>query len=37
MAIKNKWLAHLAKVRRANPKIKDVAQLARLAKKTYKK
>lgn len=32
----NRWLIHLAKVRRANPKIKDVAALARLAKKTYK-
>ena len=36
MAVKNKWLVHLAKVRRANPKIKDVAKLAKLAKKTYK-
>ena len=32
----NKWLVHLAKVRKENPKIKDVGQLARLAKKTYK-
>ena len=31
----NKWLEHLAKVRKANPKIKDVAALAKLAKKTY--
>lgn len=34
---KNKWLTHLAKVRKENPKIKDVARLAKLAKKTYKK
>lgn len=33
----NPWLVHLAKVRKANPKIKDVAKLAVLAKKTYKK
>lgn len=32
----NKWLVHLAKVRKANPKIKDVGALAKLAKKTYK-
>ena len=31
----NKWLVHLAKVRKANPKIKDVAALAKLAKKSY--
>jgi hypothetical protein len=33
----NKWIAHLAKVRKANPKIKDVVKLAKLAKKSYKK
>jgi hypothetical protein len=33
---KNKWLVHLAAVRKANPKIKDVGALAKLAKKTYK-
>ena len=32
----NKWLQHLAKVRKANPKVKDVAKLAKLAKATYK-
>jgi hypothetical protein len=32
----NPWLIHLAKVRKANPKIKDVAVLAKLAKKSYK-
>jgi hypothetical protein len=32
----NEWMIHLAKVRKANPKIKDVAVLAKLAKKTYK-
>jgi len=31
----NKWLQHLAKVRKENPKIKDVSKLAKLAKKTY--
>lgn len=33
----NKWLIHLAKVRKENPTIKDVKKLAALAKKTYKK
>jgi len=33
----NKWFIHLAKVRKANPKIKDIGTLAKLAKKTYKK
>ena len=33
----NKWLVHLAKVRKANPKVKDISKLAKLAKKTYKK
>lgn len=37
MTTKNPWLAHLAKVRKDNPKEKDVAKLAKLAKKTYKK
>lgn len=37
MANKNPWLKHLAKVRKDNPKIKDVSKLAKLAKKTYKK
>jgi hypothetical protein len=32
----NKWLVHLAKVRKANPKVKDVAVLSKIAKKTYK-
>jgi hypothetical protein len=32
----NPWLTHLAKVRKENPKVKDVAKLAKLAKKTYK-
>jgi hypothetical protein len=31
----NPWLTHLAKVRKANPQIKDVAKLAKLAKKSY--
>jgi hypothetical protein len=34
--MKNAWLTHLAKVRKDNPKIKDVAALAKLAKKSYK-
>lgn len=37
MKSKNPWLVHLAKVRKENPKEKDVAKLAKLAKKTYKK
>ena len=32
----NPWLVHLAKVRKANPKVKDVGKLAKLAKMTYK-
>jgi len=32
----NKWMLHLSKVRKANPKIKNVAAIAKLAKKTYK-
>ena len=35
MAKQNPWLVHLAKCRKANPKIKDVAKLAKIAKKTY--
>jgi hypothetical protein len=34
---KNPWLVHLSKVRKENPKIKDVKTLAKIAKKTYKK
>jgi len=37
MAKKNPWMIHLAKVRKANPKIKDVGKIAKLAKKSYKK
>lgn len=33
----NKWLVHLAKVRKENPKVKDIVKLAKIAKKTYKK
>jgi len=33
----NAWLNHLAKTRKAHPQVKDVAKLAKLAKKTYKK
>jgi hypothetical protein len=36
MKSKNPWILHLSKVRKANPKIKDVAKLAKLAKSTYK-
>lgn len=32
----NKWLVHLAKVRKENPKIKDVAKISSIAKKSYK-
>jgi hypothetical protein len=35
--IKNPWLVHLAKVRKENPKIKDIKELAKIAKKCYKK
>lgn len=37
MSNKNPWLEHLAKVRKANPKEKNVGKLAKLAKSTYKK
>jgi len=37
MKSKNPWMVHLAKVRKANPKIKNVGELAKLAKKSYKK
>ena len=37
MVKKNPWIVHLAKVRKENPKIKDIKKLAALAKKTYKK
>ena len=33
----NPWLVHLAKVRKKNPKVKDVVTLSKMAKKTYKK
>jgi hypothetical protein len=32
---KNPWLVHLAKVRKANPKLKDFKKLSLLAKKSY--
>ena len=34
---KNPWLQHLAEVRKENPKVKDVKELAKIAKKSYKK
>jgi len=34
--MKNKWMEHLAKTRKENPKIKDVAKIAKLAKASYK-
>ena len=34
---KNPWLVHLAKVRKDNPKVKDIVSLAKIAKKSYKK
>lgn len=37
MVTTNKWLVHLAKVRKDHPKIKDVKELSKIAKKTYKK
>lgn len=33
----NAWMKHLAAVRKANPKIKDVVKISKLAKATYKK
>lgn len=36
MKTKNSWLIHLSKVRKQNPKIKDVSKLAKLAKQSYK-
>lgn len=36
MAKINPWLVHLAKVRKANPTIKDVKKLSIIAKKSYK-
>jgi hypothetical protein len=33
----NKWMAHLAAVRKENPKIKDVKEIAKIAKASYKK
>lgn len=32
----NKWLVHLAKVRKDNPKIKDIVKLSKIAKASYK-
>jgi hypothetical protein len=32
----NPWFAHLKKVRAANPKIHDVAKIAKIAKASYK-
>jgi len=36
MVKQNKWLVHLAKTRKENPKVKDVVKLSKIAKKTYK-
>ena len=33
----NKWMQHLAKVRKVNPKVKGIGAMAKLAKKSYKK
>ena len=33
----NPWFKHLSEVRKENPHIKDVGEIAKLAKKTYKK
>ena len=32
----NAWILHLNATRKSNPKIKDFAKLAKLAKSTYK-
>jgi len=37
MAKQNKWMIHLAKVRKENPKIKSVALISKIAKKSYLK
>jgi len=37
MAKQNKWMVHLAKVRKENPKIKNVVELSKIAKKSYLK
>jgi hypothetical protein len=34
---KNPWIVHLAKVRKENPKVKDVVKLSKIAKASYKK
>lgn len=33
----NPWMVHLAKTRKANPKVKSVVKLSKMAKATYKK
>ena len=33
----NKWIEHMKQVRKDNPKIKSVKELAQIGKKTYKK
>lgn len=36
MPNKNPWITHLAKVRKENPKIKDVAKISAIAKKVIR-
>ena len=36
MKSNNPWIKHLSQVRKDNPKIKDVAKLSQIAKKSYK-
>jgi len=33
----NKWIQHLAQVRKENPKIKNVKEIAKIAKASYSK
>ena len=32
----NPWIIHLSKVRKANPKVKDIVKLSKIAKASYK-
>jgi hypothetical protein len=37
MAKQNAWMIHLAQVRKANPTVKNVVKLSKIAKASYKK
>jgi len=36
MGSNNPWITHLAKIRKANPKVKDIVKLSKIAKASYK-